>query len=89
MDENYITQTDITQTDITQTDITQTDITQTDIVDLNTISKISPILEWKKTTELTNYLCIESYNIFIMWLKKNMRGLDKSYSFKKYIKIIS
>jgi hypothetical protein len=64
-------------------------ISKSNIVDLKTISNISPILEWKKITKLSNYLCVESYNNFILWLQKNMRGLDKSYSYNKYIKIIS
>ena len=57
--------------------------------DINSILNISPIEEWKKTTNLSDYLCENAYNQFIKWLQLNIHGIDKSYSYYKYIKLIS
>jgi len=67
-------------------DIISTNNTSTDI---NLIANISPIEEWKKTTNLSDYLCEKAYNQFIQWLQSNIPGIDKSYSYYKYIKLIS
>ena len=56
---------------------------------INLIANISPIEEWKKTTNLSDYLCQNAYNQFIQWLQSNIPGIDKSYSYYKYIKLIS
>ena len=57
--------------------------------DINLVANISPIEEWKKTTNLSDYLCENAYNQFIQWLQSNIPGIDKSYSYYKYIKLIS
>ena len=67
-------------------DIISTNNTSTNI---NLVANISPIEEWKKTTNLSDYLCEEAYNQFIQWLQSNIPGIDKSYSYYKYIKLIS
>jgi len=56
---------------------------------INLIANISPIEEWKKTTNLPDYLCENAYNQFIKWTQSNIPGIDKSYSYYKYIKLIS
>jgi|UniRef100_A0A6C0IL22 hypothetical protein len=80
------TSTNNTSTDNTSTNNTSTDNTSTNI---NLIANISPIKEWKKTTNLSDYLCENAFNQFIQWLQLNIPGIDKSYSYYKYIKIIS
>ena len=75
-----------TSTDNTSTNNTSTNNTSTNI---NLIANISPIKEWKKTTNLSDYLCENAFNQFIQWLQLNIPGIDKSYSYYKYIKIIS
>lgn len=67
-------------------DIVSTNNASTDI---NLIANISPIEEWKKRTNLSDYLCEEAYNQFIKWLQSNISGIDISYSYYKYIKLIS
>ena len=57
--------------------------------DINLIANISPIEEWKKTTNLSDYLCENAYKLFILWLQSNIPGIEKSYSYYKYIKLVS